>query len=191
MPAGSLRTKDLKAILTIEMRKKTNCLYCGAQLSEKLIEGTVRLFCESCREPVYENPVPATCVVVVDDKKRLFLVKRSVEPKKGFWCLPGGFMELGETPEQGALRELKEETNLTGHIGMLLGVTSNHSDKYNTVLMIGYLIENYIGTPRAGDDASDIACFDFDNLPEVAFESHKKFIRIYLSAYASKQHHLI
>jgi len=109
-----------------------------------------------------------------------------VEPKKGFWCLPGGFMELGETPEQGALRELKEETNLTGHIGMLLGVTSNHSDKYNTVLMIGYLIENYTGTPRAGDDASDIACFDFDDLPEVAFESHKKFIRIYFSAYASK-----
>ncbi|MDX2439297.1 MAG: NUDIX hydrolase [Desulfobacterales bacterium] len=173
------------------MRKKTNCLYCGAQLSEKLLEGTVRLFCESCREPVYENPVPATCLVVVDDKKRLFLVKRSVEPKKGFWCLPGGFMELGETPEQGALRELKEETDLTGHIGMLLGVTSNHSDKYNTVLMIGYLIENYIGTPKAGDDASDIACFDFDNLPEVAFESHKKFIRIYLSAYVSKQHHLI
>ena len=95
-------------------------------------------------------------------------------------------MELGETPEQAALRELKEETNLTGHIRMLLGVTSNHSDKYNTVLMIGYLIENYTGTPKAGDDASDIACFDLDDLPEVAFESHKKFIRIYLSSYASK-----
>lgn len=95
-------------------------------------------------------------------------------------------MELGETPEQAALRELKEETNLTGHIRMLLGVTSNHSDKYNTVLIIGYLIDNYTGAPRAGDDASDIACFDYDDLPELAFESHRKFIRIYLSAYASK-----
>ena len=73
-------------------------------------------------------------------------------------------MELGETPEQAALRELKEETNLTGHIRMLLGVTSNHSDKYNTVLIIGYLIDNYTGAPRAGDDASDIACFDFGGL---------------------------
>ena len=93
-------------------------------------------------------------------------------------------MELGETPEQAALRELKEETNLIGHISMLLGVTSNHSEQYNTVLMIGYLIENYTGIPRAGDDASDINCFDFSDLPEVAFDSHKKFIRIYLSAYA-------
>ena len=95
-------------------------------------------------------------------------------------------MELGETPEEAALRELKEETNLTGHIRMLLGVTSNHSDKYNTVLMVGYLVESYIGTPKAGDDASDIDCFDFDDLPEVAFDSHIKFIRIYLSAYAHK-----
>ncbi len=63
-------------------------------------------------------------------------------------------MELGETPEEAALRELKEETNLIGHIRMLLGVTSNHSDKYNTVLMVGYLVESYIGTPKAGDDAS-------------------------------------
>jgi len=186
LPAGSLLTKGLKVILTIEMRRKTNCLYCGAQLSEKLIEGTVRLFCENCREPVYENPVPATCLVVVDEKNRLLLVKRSIEPKKGYWCLPGGFMELGETPEQAALRELKEETNLTGQIRMLLGVTSNHSDQYNTVLMLGYLIGNYTGTPIAGDDAAEIACFDFDNLPEVAFDSHQKFIRIYLSAYAFK-----
>ena len=47
-------------------------------------------------------------------------------------------------------------------------------------------MDNYTGAPRAGDDASDIAWFDFGDLPEVAFESHKKFIRIYLSAYASK-----
>ena len=172
--------------MTIEMQRKTNCIYCGAQLSEKLIEGTVRLFCEGCKEPIYENPIPATCLVVVNDRNKLFLVKRSVEPKKGFWCLPGGFMELGETPEEAALRELKEETNLIGHIRMLLGVTSNHSDKYNTVLMIGYLVESYMGTPKAGDDASDIDCFDFDDLPEVAFESHIKFIRIYLSAYAQR-----
>lgn len=171
--------------MTIKMRKKTNCLYCGAQLSRKFCEGAVRLFCERCREPIYENPIPATCLIVVDDKKRLLLVKRSVEPKKGLWCLPGGFMELGETPEQAALRELKEETDLTGHIGMLLGVTSNHSDRYNTVLMIGYHIKSYTGTPKAGDDASDLACFDFVDLPEIAFESHKKFIRIYFSAYAS------
>jgi len=59
-------------------------------------------------------------------------------------------------------------------------------EKHLNRLPYGYLIDNYTGAPRAGDDASDIACFDFGDLPEVAFESHKKFIRIYLSAYASK-----
>jgi len=59
--------------------------------------------CERCGEPIYENPVPATAVVVIDKTESLVLVKRGVDPKKGYWCLPGGFMEIGETPEQEAL----------------------------------------------------------------------------------------
>ena len=92
------------------MRKKTNCPFCADHLVEKFCEGAMRPYCEQCNEPIYENPVPATCLVVVEKSGDLLLVKRRVEPKKGFWCLPGGFMELGESPEQGALRELREET---------------------------------------------------------------------------------
>ena len=88
------------------MRKKTFCHYCGTRLTEKICEGSLRLFCEHCDEPIYENPIPATCLVVVDNSDRVLLVKRSVEPKKGFWCLPGGFMELGESPEK-AIERLK------------------------------------------------------------------------------------
>jgi ADP-ribose pyrophosphatase YjhB (NUDIX family) len=86
-------------------------------------------------------------------------------------------MELGETPEQAALRELEEETGLSGKIDMLLGVTANQSSQYETVLMVGYLVKDYSGAPIAGDDASDAAYFHIDELPEIAFESHKKFIR--------------
>lgn len=164
------------------MQEKTYCHFCGTRLTEKLVEGRLRLFCEDCNEPLYENPVPATCLVVVDDRERLVLVKRSTDPKKGFWCLPGGFMELGETPEQAALRELKEETGLLGQVDLLLGVTSNHSDQYNTVLMVGYLVKNYSGTLKAGDDASDVECFHPDKLPEIAFESHMNFIKTYYTA---------
>jgi 8-oxo-dGTP diphosphatase len=159
------------------MRKKKYCHYCGTRLTQKLLEGSFRLFCKQCNEPLYENPVPATCLVVVDNKERVLLVKRNVAPKKGFWCLPGGFMELGETPEQAALRELEEETGLSGKIDMLLGVTANQSSQYETVLMVGYLVKDYSGAPIAGDDASDAAYFHIDELPEIAFESHKKFIR--------------
>ena len=166
------------------MRKKKYCHFCGTYLTEKFFEGCLRLFCEQCNEPLYENPIPATCLVVVDNKNRVLLVKRSVEPKKGFWCLPGGFMELGETPEKSALRELKEETGLSGQINMLLGVSSNPSVLYHTVLMIGFLVKSYTGNLVAGDDADDVASFYYDELPEIAFESHAKFIRLYYSYYS-------
>jgi len=158
------------------MREKTHCCYCGSRLIQKVSDGRLRLFCEQCREPIYENPIPATCLVVVDHRERLLLVKRSVEPKKGFWCLPGGFMELGETPSEAALRELHEETGLSGQIDRLLDVTSNPSDQYHTVLMVGYLVKTFIGDPVAGDDASDIAWFGIEDLPDIAFASHRKFI---------------
>ncbi len=165
------------------MQKKTYCHFCGSQLVRKFFKGTDRLFCEQCKEIIYENPIPATCIVAVDSKDRMVLVKRSVEPKKGFWCLPGGFIELGETPEQAALRELKEETGLSGRINMLLGVTSSSNVQYQTVLVVGYLVTSYSGILRAGDDASDVACFRTDELPEIAFDSHLKFIRTYHAIY--------
>ena len=163
--------------------KKKFCHFCGAKLTRKIYEGRERFFCIKCNTPIYENPVPATCIIVIDNTQRILLVKRSVEPKKGFWCLPGGFIELGEMPDKAALRELNEETGLTGKINMHIGVTSAHSDMYNTILMVCYLVNDYNGKLIAGDDALDAVFFDIDTLPEIAFDSHEHFIRIYYTAY--------
>ena len=67
---------------------------------------------------------------------------------------------------------------------MLLGVTTNHSTQYDTVLMTGFLIRSYRGDLLAGDDADEVRWFAFKELPEIAFNSHKKFIKAYYSAYA-------
>lgn len=161
------------------MREKRFCHFCGHRLSRRQIEGRSRLFCENCNIPIYENPVPATCMVTVDDRDRVLLVKRSVDPKKGWWCLPGGFMELRETPEGAALRELREETGLTGEIERLLGVAANNSSQYDTVLMMGFLVRSFSGSLIAGDDADDAQWFAGSALPEIAFETHEHFISKY------------
>lgn len=164
------------------MRPKTHCYYCGSRLTRKYVEGGDRLFCETCRAPLYENPVPATSLIVADAEKGVVLVKRDVEPKKGYWCLPGGFVELGETPDQAALRELREETGLNGEIDKLLGVTVDRSDRYGNVLMIGYLVKRFSGNLTPGDDAAAVAYFQPAKLPEIAFNSHRHFLEIYYAS---------
>lgn len=164
------------------MKEKRFCHHCGRRLVARIIDGSDRLYCAHCRQVLYENPIPATCIVVDDNGGGVLLVKRSVEPKIGFWCLPGGFMELGETPEESALRELEEETGLKGQIDRLLGVTTNPSDRYDTVLMIGFLVKTFTGALFPGDDASAAAFFTENALPEIAFESHETFIRKHYAA---------
>jgi len=166
------------------MHREQFCPYCGSRLSDQIREGFRRPFCEHCRIPIYRNPVPATCVVVADHRQQILLVKRRVEPKTGQWCLPGGFMELDELPEQAALRELKEETGLNGQIELLLGVTTHPSKTVDTVLVIGYLVTRFTGRPMPGDDASRLAWFHPQRIPPVAFRSHRRFIRLYYAACA-------
>ncbi|MBL0713197.1 MAG: NUDIX domain-containing protein [Desulfosarcina sp.] len=169
------------------MPVKRHCPYCGQRLTERIWEGTLRRFCRHCHQPIYENPVPAVCTVVPDAKGRILLVRRGVEPKKGDWCLPGGFMELGEKPEVAALRELREETGLTGRIECLLGLRSTPSKLYHTVLLAAYLVAPAGGTPTAGDDATEARWFQHADLPALAFDSHRVFIRQFRTHYLKAQ----
>ncbi len=161
------------------MRKKKYCHFCGAGLTNKFHEGRTRRYCTSCRGPIYENPVPATCVIVMNNNDEVLLVKRSVPPKEGLWCLPGGFIELGEAPEASALRELKEETGLTGKIASFQGIVSTPNDLYDTVIIICYLVTSFSDTLTPGDDATEASFYNKDQFPEIAFKSHKQFIMNY------------
>lgn len=161
------------------MEPKTHCHFCGKSLTSKYIEGRTRLYCQTCVRPIYENPIPATCLVVINAENQVLLVKRDVAPKKGMWCLPGGFIELGEGPEEGALRELAEETGLKGRNPILLGVRATPSAQYHSVLMVGYVVKNFQGTAVAGDDAADARWYDRENLPPIAFDSHIHFLNQY------------
>lgn len=158
------------------MREKRFCPYCADPVGRRHWEGRPRLFCERCG-PLYENPVPSACAILTDASGRILLTRRSVDPGRGKWCLPGGFMELGETPSETALRELFEETGLRGRIDRILGADATPNRDYHTVALICYLVREYAGTPRAGDDADAVDFFPADALPPVAFDSHLRFIR--------------
>ena len=161
---------------TSTMPEKKRCHFCGHPLVRRHYEGRTRLFCEACHQPIYENPVPATCLVVRDDMGRILLVKRAVEPQKGGWCLPGGYIEMEEEPDASALRELNEETGITGRIERLLGVMKGHSDIYGSLLMVGYLVTAFTGRLAPGDDAEAASFFAPADMPYVVFRTHRRFI---------------
>ena len=152
------------------------CPYCGGHFERKYADGRERLVCSRCGEIYYQNPYPAATALVLNRDNQLLLGRRAVEPAKGAWCLPGGFIEMGETMEQAALRELKEETGLEGKVLSFVGCFYQASRFYGGVIIFGYRVEAVSGQARAGDDMQTLETFDLDSIPEVAFESHQKLI---------------
>jgi ADP-ribose pyrophosphatase YjhB (NUDIX family) len=157
------------------------CPYCGSPLGEREGEGKLRLYCENEKRFVYENPIPAATALVFDGEDRILLVLRNREPGKNQWALPGGFVETGENPAAAARRELEEETGLWAFDPSLIDIIYQESDFYKvSLLIIGYHFARFEGETRAGDDAEEVCFFPSDELPELAFESHREIIETFL-----------
>jgi 8-oxo-dGTP diphosphatase len=105
--------------------------------------------------PFPATPALTTDCVVFDERGHVLLVRRKYEPFKGSYALPGGFVEVGETVEDGCRRELKEETGLEVGALRLIGVYSNpNRDPRGHTCSIAYLARIGRAEPRAGDDAA-------------------------------------
>lgn len=151
------------------------CPSCGTKLRSKKIDNKKRQFCPVCTWVNYENPWPSAASLVINEKKEILLVKRGVDPGKGKWALPSGFIEIEETSERACLRELKEETGLRGKIVRLIGVYSQRSILYKRVLIIGYEVEAD-GKLVPGSDSQRADFFSLNKLPNIPFSSHRKII---------------
>ena len=84
------------------------CPSCGTETVARAIEGRERASCPGCGRVHYENAKPCAGAIVVDAAGRVLLGKRSIEPFKGLWDIPGGFLEAEEHPEEGARREVSD-----------------------------------------------------------------------------------
>jgi len=122
----------------------------------------------------YEHSALTTdCVIFGFDGKDLnvLLIKRGVEPYEGAWAIPGGFLRNDETAEAGALRELKEETELEPENLKLVGVFSDPKrDPRERVVTIAYYALVKPRFVKGGDDAAEAKWFHIDALPPLAFD---------------------
>jgi 8-oxo-dGTP diphosphatase len=159
------------------------CPQCGAAMAFKRLGDQERLVCSGCDFVFYENPVPAVAIIIPQGE-RIVLVKRAEKPRRGHWCLPAGFMELNESPQECALREAKEETGLDIRVLKLFGVDVGRDDPRAKVVLIVFLAEIVGGELRAGDDASEAGLFGPAELPlEIAFRTHRRAIDRYFKGH--------
>ena len=145
-----------------------------------MLEGRKRLYCSRCSKIYYENPTPVVAVIARDNEGKILLIKRKIEPCKGEWALPSGFMEIEESPIEAALRELAEETGLKGKSKKLIGVYPNNSEIHGFLVAIIYEAEIVGGELCAGDDAEEAEFFLENQMPPLAFQSHWEALRAVL-----------
>ena len=152
------------------------CPRCGGPLRPKPVGDRRRQVCSRCGFILYRNPAPAVAAIIPRGG-RIVLVRRAEEPRRGDWCLPAGFLELDEAPEECAVRETLEETGLDIRVTELFGVDIGRDDPRTRVVLIIYLAELLGGELRAGDDASEAGWFGPGELPErIAFATHRRAI---------------
>jgi ADP-ribose pyrophosphatase YjhB (NUDIX family) len=130
----------------------------------KAVQGTDRRVCVSCRRIHYNDPKIAVGVAVFRDDG-LLLVRRVMEPGRGKWALPGGWVDAGQDPRAAAAREALEEAGVVIEVGAIVDAVLTESDGAIFLLFDGRWVS---GEPVAGDDADGAGFFGRDRLPPMA-----------------------
>ena len=149
------------------------CSECGSKLFKKIPEGDnrERKICKICNHIFYESPkIVVVCIPQWQDL--ILLCQRAIEPMKGQWCLPGGYLETKETLEEGAKREVFEETLAKVEN---LKLFSKAELIHLNLIMFCFLGQMNDGTFDTGEECLDVRLFssaEVQNM-ELAFNAHK------------------
>lgn len=126
----------------------------------------------------YKKPSVTVDIFIFDDDFNFILIKRKNDPYKGFWALPGGFVDYGETVEDAAVREAKEETSIDIELKGLVNVYSDPKrDPRGHTITVAYIAKGNLNDMKADSDAKEIGIFSYEKLDEIniAFD-HSKII---------------
>jgi ADP-ribose pyrophosphatase YjhB (NUDIX family) len=164
-PAGSGAPAWLASMLT-------HCSRCGGRLVHGPVAGEdrERLACVDCGHVTYVNPRLVTTTIPIDEDGNVVLIRRGFEPGRGLWAQPGGFLEIDETPSEGAVRETLEETGLIVEPGVIVGL---YARLEAAVIVLAYEARITGGEARTGPEALEIRAFPAEQIPwpEIAFRT--------------------
>lgn len=152
------------------------CPVCGTSLETAEIENRTRKICLSCSWIHYENPLPVTVAYTENLSGDLLVVRRAHQPAYNEWALPGGFLEAGETPQEGCLRELLEETSLYGKIDRLIGAYHRESKMYGSLLVVAYKVIVSEGTLRINHELYEAGFYPHERTPQIKIPLHQQII---------------
>ncbi len=156
------------------------CPRCAVLLETQQLNDLPRRVCPSCGYIYWNNPLPVAGAAVIDERGWLLLARRAEEPNTGWWNLPAGFMEWGESAERAARREVREETGaeieITGFLTSAGG--GRPTDQWTSWTFVFFYARMTGGELVAGDDADRAEFFAPDALPpNIAFRSNEKALR--------------
>lgn len=148
------------------------CTRCGEPLHFGPIEGEERerLACDACGYIAYVNPRLVVTTIPVTDEGAVMLLRRGIEPGYGLWAQPGGFLEIDETVNEGAVRETLEEIGLIVEPGEILGL---YSRPEAGVVVVAFEARIVGGESRTSPEALEVRAFRPEAIPwsEIAFRT--------------------
>lgn len=177
IPEGVTQFPAARAICVMDKRF---CCCCGSPTTVRIPEGDhrPRRVCPACGVIHYENPrVVVGCVP--EHEGRILICLRAIEPRRGYWTVPAGFLENGETMEAGAARECHEEALATVDIGPLLALADIPEARQIHVFFRARLTASAFG---AGEESLDAKLVEPGEIPwdELAFPSIRYALECYL-----------
>jgi len=140
------------------------CSRCGSALVFGAIPGEdrERLACDTCGHIVYVNPRLVVTTFPITDVGEIVLIRRGIEPGKGAWAQPGGFLEVDETVHEAAIRETREETGLLIEPGEIIGLYTRLEASVVTIAFEARIVG---GTAAPTPEASEVVAFTPDRIP--------------------------
>lgn len=152
------------------------CPHCATLLNPRVLHGRERPVCPACGFVHYAGPKVAVGVIL-EREGRLFLGRRAIDPGRGRWSFPSGYVDLGESTAEAAVREVKEETGFDASITGLVGV---YSTADRPVVFVVYGGEIVGGGPTPCDEVAETGLFHPAQLPPLAFEHDPQIVRDWL-----------